>query len=335
LLYILVGQDDYSLSKSLEEIKKSMGEQSLVAANTTKLDGRQVTLVQLRTVCETMPFLVERRLIIVEGLLERFENKSKSSRRKKARYPDRQQNGYKALADYICKLPNNVVLVLIDGRVTSRNPVFKEIVAKAVVKRFPLLRGARLRQWIQKHVVEKGGTISPQAVDLLGKLVGGNLWVMANEIDKLVLFASGRRIEQEDIRMVVSYAQQASVFAMIDAILELKLGLAERILHQLLQGGASSAYLLAMLSRQVRMMVRVKELKSQGKPEKEIQNKLGLTSEFAWRKTVEQAGKYSMRRIRKVYDKLLEADLGIKTGKYDNALALDILSAEICRRGKV
>ena len=82
MLYILVGQDDYSLSKSLEEIKKSIGEQSLVAANTTKLDGRQVTPAQLKAVCGTMPFLVERRLIIVEGLLERFENRNKSSRRR-------------------------------------------------------------------------------------------------------------------------------------------------------------------------------------------------------------------------------------------------------------
>ena len=188
------------------------------------------------------------------------------------------------------------------------------------MKSFPLLRGARLCQWIQRHVTEQGGTISPQAIDLLARLVGSNLWIMANEINKLTQFASGRRIEEEDIKMVVSYAQQASVFAMIDAILEFKVGLAEQSLHQLLQRGASSAYLLVMLSRQVRMLVRVKELKKQRTPEREIRNRLGLTAEFAWRKTVEQAERYPLERIKQVYPKLLEADISIKTGKYEGEL---------------
>jgi len=335
LLYILSGQDDYSLGESLEEIKRVIGDQALLAANTTTLDGQQITLDQLRTVCETLPFLAERRLVIVKGLLERFEPRDKSSRRKKITRVTNHQNEYKSLVTYISRLPDSTILVLIDGRITSKNPLFGELSARAKVKTFPLLRGTRLQQWIQKHVMEAGGAISPQALDLLAKLVGGNLWIMANEINKLILFSSSRRIEEEDVKIVVSYAQQASVFAMVDAILEFKVGLAEQSLHQLLQRGASAAYLLVMLSRQVRMIVRVKELKNQGKSEIEIRNKLGLTSEFAWHKTTEQAERYPLGRIKEVYRKLLEADLSIKTGKYEGDLALNILIAELCQRGKM
>ena len=83
------------------------------------------------------------------------------------------------------------------------------------------------------------------------------------------------------------------------------------------------------------MIVRVKELKNQRKSEKEIRNKLGLTLEFAWRKTIEQAKRYPLGRIKEVYHKLLEADLSIKTGKYEGELALNILIAELCQRGKM
>jgi DNA polymerase-3 subunit delta len=199
---------------------------------------------------------------------------------------------------------------------------------------FPLLKESRLHQWIEKCVGEKGGSISPQAVDLLTRFVGGNLWIMANEIDKLVLFTLGRRIEEEDIRRVVSYVQEANVFAMVDAILEFKAGVAEQLLEQLLQQGATPAYLLAMLSRQVRMIVRVKDLKSQGKSEAEIQNKLALASDFVLRKTSEQAGRYSLARLKGVYHKLLEADLAIKTGRLEPELALNILIAELCQPPK-
>ena len=335
MLYILSGQDDFSLHQSLEKIKGGLGDQTILAANTTTLDGQQLTLDQLRTVCETVPFLAERRLVIVRGLLERFERRSKSSRRKKTKPVTDQHDEYKSLAAYMGKLPDSTILVLIEGRIRSNNPLLRELSDKAKIRSFPLLREARLRQWIQRRVTEEGGSISPPAVDLLTKLVGGNLWIMSNEINKLALFTSGRRIEEEDVKRVVSYAQQANVFAMVDAILEFKAGVAEQSLQQLLQRGAAPAYLLVMLSRQVQMIVRAKELRKQRKPEIEIQNRLGLTSEFALGKTLEQASRYPVEQLKQVYHKLLEADLSIKTGKYDGELALNILIAELCQRGKV
>jgi len=331
LLHILWGQDDFSLSQALDEIKKGIGDQTVLLADTTTLDGQQVSLDQLKTVCETFPFLAERRLVIVKGLLERFEPRGKSSRQKKIARLTSQRDECKSLGDYIGKIPDSTTLVLTDNEITAKNPLLKELSGKAEVRSFPLLREAKLRHWVEQRVAQEDGSISPTAVDLLVKLVGGNLWIMANEINKLVTFASSRRIEEEDVKTVVSYAQQANVFAMVDAILEFKAGEAERWLEQLLQRGATPAYLLVMLSRQVHMIVRAKELRRQGKSKMDIQNKLGLTSEFALRKTLEQADRYPLERIKEVYRKLLEADLSIKTGKYAGGLALNILIAELCR----
>ncbi len=332
LLYILSGQDDFSLSQSLEEIKKGMGDQELLATNTTVFDGRQVTPDQLRAVCETVPFLSEKRLVIVNGLLGRFEPKSKPSGRRKATSATNRQNGHKSLAACINEVPDSTILVLVDGKLRSSNPLLKALSAKATVKTFPLLRDTELRRWIQRRVREESGSISPQAVNLLARLVGNNLWIMRSEIDKLILFASGRRIEDGDVDRVVSYARQVNVFAMVDAILEFRARLAEQALHQLLERGAPSAYLLVMLSRQVQLIVRAKELRNQRASEAEIQKKLGLTSEFTLHKTLEQAGGHSLERLKEVYHKLLETDLSIKTGKYDGELALSMLIAELCAR---
>ena len=90
-----------------------------------------------------------------------------------------------------------------------------------------------------------------------------------------------------------------------------------------------------MLSRQVHRVVRAKELIRQRKPKIEIQHRLGLTSDFALGKTLEQASRYPLGRLKQAYDRLLEADLSIKTGKYNGELALNILIAELCQRGKI
>jgi len=165
-------------------------------------------------------------------------------------------------------------------------------------------------------------------VELIAKLVGSNLWVMTNEIDKLTSFASGRQIELADVKAIVSYVQQTDVFDMIDAIVEAKSDTAEQLLQHLLRHGATPSYLLYMLTRQFRMIVRAQDMKTQGKPRREIQNKLGLFSEFVLDRTLEQARRYSLVRLREVYRYLLETDLSIKTGRYDGEFALNILVAE-------
>jgi len=330
LLYILTGEDDYSLYQSLEEIKKGLGDPELLAANTTVLDGQQVNLSQLRTISETLPFLAEKRLVIVNGLLERFEPKGKPGRKKTSTQPDH-KNDYKLIADHIGNLPESTILVLVDSSVSGHNPLFKGLTGKGEVRSFPWLRGAKLRQWIQNRVKAEGSRISPPAVELLARMVGSNLWIVASEINKLTLYTAGRDIEEGDVKSLVSHAQQASVFNMVDAILEFKVDLAEQILQQLLRRGAAPAYLLVMLSRQVQMLVRARELRNQGKTKAQIQSKLGIALDFVLNKTLELADRYTLSRLKEVYHQLLEADLSIKTGKYESGLALDILIAELCR----
>jgi DNA polymerase-3 subunit delta len=328
-----MGEDDFSIRQSLEEIKKGIGDRTALATNTTVFDG-QVTLDQLRGVCETVPFLAEKRLVVVEGLMERFEPRGRSGRKKAARLTD-QQGECKSIADYVSRIPDFTELVLIDGRIGSRNPLLRELSAVATVKSFPLLKEAKLRQWIERRVTGAGGSISPRATDLLARFVGSDLWIMANEVDKLTLFVGGRRIEEGDVRAVVSYAQETNVFALVDAILEFRVGIAQELLLQLLKRGVAPAYILVMLSRQVQLLIRVRELGSQGKSRNEIQSRLGLTSDFVLRKALEQADKYSPARLREVYHRLLETDLSIKTGKYDGELALNILIAGLGQRGTV
>ncbi len=333
MLHVLIGEDDYSISQALEEIKRSIGDPTALLTNSTIFDGRQVTIEELQAACATVPFLAEKRLVVVEGLLERFESRNKSSRKKSARQPD--QDDCKSVADCVSRIPDFTKLVLVDGRIGGNNPLLRELSAIAKVRSFPLLKENQLRQWVEQRIAGVGVTISPQAVNLLIRFVGNNLWLMSNEVDKLVSFAAGRRIEEGDVRVVVSYAQEANVFAMVDAILEFRVGIAQELLQQLLKHGAAPAQLLVMLSRQVRIMLQIKDMRSRGKSRNEIQNKLGLTYDFVLRKAWEQADKYTMVRLKEVYHRLLEADLSIKTGKYNGDLALNILVAELGQRGTV
>lgn len=334
MLHVLIGGDDFSIRQALEEIKKGIGDPTALMTNTTVLDGRQVTVEQLRSVCETVPFLSEKRLVIVEGLFERFDSGNKTGRKKSSRQPEPSEE-YRAIADGIKQLPEFTELVLIGGGIKAGNPLFRELSAMTEVKSFPRLKQSQLSQWIMQRVKGVGGSISPQAINLLIRFVGNDLWIMANEVDKLALFTGGRRVEEADVRAVVSYAQEANVFAMIDAVLEFRVGVAQELLQQLFKQGIAPAQLLVMLSRQVRIIFQIKEMRGRKKSRMDIQNKLGLTSDFVLRKAWDQADRYSPARLREVYHRLLETDISIKTGKLEGELALNILIAELGQRGTV
>ncbi len=329
MLHILAGPDDFSLNETLQQIKKSLGDPAALETCTAVLDGRKVSADELKNVVETVPFLSDKRLAIIYGLIERFEVPSRPERPRSGRpSPDA-----RPFVDCLGSVPDTTVVIMVESDIPelSKGP-FKELAPKADLRTFPLLKEVKLKPWVHRRVTDLGTTISPSAVDLLVQLVGSNLWIMENEIDKLTAFAAGRRIEDSDVKALVGYAQDVSVFSMIDSILDFSAESASTILQKLLGQGAAPAYLLFMLDRQFRMIVRAKDMKAQRVADNVIQAKLGLFNDFAFRRTTEQAGRYSMDRLKSIYGQLLESDVSMKTGQYEGELAIELLVAELCRK---
>ena len=332
MFYILHGPDDFSLREELGRIKDGLGDREALASNTTFFEGKQVGLNQLMDACMALPFLGTHRLIIVEGLLSRSSNTSKGDEdeTEEGRSPKKGKGERKALKDCVGGMPPSTVLVLVDGEVNKTTALFKGLAPLAQVKEFPLRRGRELREWIKGRVRQGGGTISSDAVNMMASMVGENLWVLASEIEKLLVYTAGRHIDQEDVEEVVSYAREANVFAMVDAIIEGRSARAASLLHLSLEEGAAAPYLLFMITRQLRLLVQSKELSMQRCRRAEIKSRLGISKDFILDKALEQGHHYSMERLEHVYRQLLETDRSIKRGLMKGEMALDLLIADLC-----
>ncbi|MCX5998553.1 MAG: DNA polymerase III subunit delta, partial [Chloroflexi bacterium] len=210
------------------------------------------------------------------------------------------------------------------------NPLFKRIAPVTEVHEFPPIRRGDLDRWLHERVTERGAKISPRAVGLLCQMAGEDLWVLSNEIEKLCLYALGRRIEEEDVRQVTANAREANIFAMVDAIVEKRATAATVLLHQLLTEGAAPAYLLFMITRQLRLMVQARGLDSAHSSLVEMRRTLGLSAKFPMDRLLKQTARYQMSRLIEVYRQLLDTDVAIKTGRWREDLALDLLVAELC-----
>jgi len=193
-----------------------------------------------------------------------------------------------------------------------------------------MLKESGLFAWINNRVKAEGGEISSGAIRILIDLVGSDLWTLHNELNKLLSYCSGRTINEKDVREITSYSRDINIFNVVDCIIEKRLGQAQLLVKRMVKEGASPLYIINMIQRQLRLIVQAKYLQK-GVDKSESLAKLGLNSEFALNKTIKQARIYSIQQLQALYEKLLELDVSIKTGKYAGDIEADLIIFELCR----
>ena len=329
MFYLFHGEDEFSRSETLADFKKKMGDPGLVELNTTVFDGSRVTLDELQHACGSVPFMAERRLVIVEGLLTRLASKGKGEA-----LSAWQKEYLEGLTQYLQRLPETTRLVFVeDTSISKNNPVHRLALADegGHVKEFKPPQGKALNRWIEQRVKKKGGQINAAAVETLAAFVGNDLRLLDQEIEKLVVYVDGARpISEDDVRLLVSYVQEANIFEMVDALGQRDGQRAAKLLHQLLDEREHPLRLLGMIVRQFRIMIQVKELNERGLSQQDISARLRLHP-FVVKKAVRQAMNFSMEQLEAIYRKLLETDVAIKTGQMDEVLALDMLVVGLSR----
>jgi DNA polymerase-3 subunit delta len=334
MFYIIYGNDDYRCHQTLDEIKAGLGSQESVSMNTTNLDGRKLTIRELSEVCAAAPFMASSRLVVVDGLIKRFQPGEKQSRASgNGDNSEQPLKDWQNAAEVIKGMPATTVLVLFEAEVDPKahNPLYK-VLAPAADKVLQLneLKGKELTSWIKEYAVKNKGKISMAAVNLLADYIGGDLWLLAGELNKLALYCEGREISDKDVREITSIAREDSIFVLVDSVLDGRIKEAQIILHRMLRYGTAPQQIMAMIERQLSIILRVKEL-SHDLPLQEIKERLGLNPKYPLDKTLRQARSFTIPRLRKAFHCLLDTDVAIKTGKYEDDLALDLMVIELCK----
>lgn len=326
MVYLLFGDNDFLVHQELSRLKDNLGPADMVGLNTTWLTGENLTLPDLRGVCDVVPFLAPARLVIVEALLARF-NGGRPGRRTGA---PTLEGGWDQLAGYCRQMPETTHLVLLDGPINRNNPLLSLLAPVAQVWERRRLRGAALEQWVRERASQLHCSLTPAALRLLIDVVGDNLWVLDSELEKLSLFTGGQPVQPQHVQELVASVRETNIFALVDAVAERKLQHAHRGLHLLLRDGLAPAYILFMLARQFRSLLQAKVLLAQGVTGAPLMGRLGITADYPFRKTVEQAQSSSATTLEEALRRLLEADVAIKTGNLAPEVALELLVTDLC-----
>jgi len=314
--YVFHGSDEFTRAETVAEFRRRLRPADTADLNTTWLEGRTVTLAELRHACETVPFLAERRLVLVTGLLTRLARGEREL--------------LQGLLDLLPCLPETTRLVFIEeGTLARGHPVLKQAREheRGYVRCFDPPKPQALPRWIVRRAERHGGRVEPEAAVRLAQVVGPDLRLLDQEIGKLVTYAGpGEAVTVAAVERLVPYVQQAVIFDLVDALGRRNGRVAASTLQRLLDDGQSPMGIMGMVIRQFRLLAQVKELRQAGENAASIARSLGIHP-FPARKLYHQAINFTSAQLEQVYRYLLEIDLEIKGGNLTPEAALDLLVA--------
>ena len=340
MFYILHGEEEFARSKELSGLRAQLaeGDDAMAQLNTTVFDGKGLTIGELRHACDTVPFLYERRLVIVHGLLSWLAQTrgSKGAGAQKAEPPASRRVFLEELAGYLPELPETTRLVFVEEQaLKASHPILKlaqeqHKSGKAHIKEYKQPKEGQLFNWIQEQARGRGGDISWDACRKMVELAGEDLRQLESEIDKLLLYAGDRQVSVADAEAVTSRTREADVFELVDCVGRRQSDEALRQLHQLLDENEPPLRLLAMLARQIRILIQVSELRAQRMSQSEIAKRLKLHP-YVVKKGAAQALNFTMDQLERAHSLLVDTDWKIKTGDMEDVLALDMLVVALAR----
>jgi len=312
MLYLIFGRDDFQIQEKLNQIKAQFSQENSSDFGILVFDEK-VSFEELKNAFEAANFLSPAKLIIIKN----FIAKANSEVQKK-------------LARTLEKIPKSIDLIFLEEFKTAQNPIWKRVVAKGKIWQFEPLPNFALLNWIKRRILEKGGQISFEAAKILAFYIGNNLWRQNSEIEKLINFKGKKQIEPEDIEKLVKPEFSPKIFDLIDNIALKNLSKSENILKQLLDSGENPLYIQTMIVYQFRNLIKIKYLADSNLKESEIQKKTKLHP-FVVKKSLGQIKNFSLEDLKRIYTKLLEAEIAMKTGAVDQRLALELLALALCR----
>lgn len=329
MIYLLYGEDEFSLRETLTSMKQSVEPPELRDVNTTVVKAADVSYDELAAACITVPFLAEKRLVVVDGLLSIFESRARSRSGTRAESSEPPGQGrWEQFPDILAQMPPTTDLVLVDRALRESNSMLRKLRDLAEVREFPLPRGNALREWVHKRAEGHGVSIERDAAAALAETIGNNLRVIDMELQKLSLYRYGESVRKQDVEEMVAYVKEGNIFAAVDAVLEGHPGVALTSTHQLLDSGSPPSYVMVMIARQVRLLLLAKDLRAQQVPKAEMGRRLSLSG-YPLQKTLEQERRFTTEHLIHIHRKLLEADLSIKTGEASEQLVVEMLVAEL------
>jgi DNA polymerase-3 subunit delta len=313
-VYHLYGKHPFLIDEAISRLKERLAAKNQVEH--IKLDGSSVKAMEILEVANSFSLIAEKKLIVIyhADLLSEAD--------------------YEALVSYIENPNDKSYLVLTSSTVLRNRQLINALRKSGFISECRLPDGGYL-VWIKQQFSKRNKSISGEVAKYLWQCVGNDLARLSREIDKICLRVRTSKISKvTEIEEIVSKSAEASIFNLIDYLVKGSRQDCFFVLNYLFKANKidpSSA--ITLIARQFRLLLKVKYLTEQGLNRRLIAEKIAQADkklpDFIIEKLQKQAIRFSYTELRQILYRIFQADLALKSGRKEPALAVEDLILDI------
>jgi DNA polymerase-3 subunit delta len=299
----IIGSNNYARKQALNNLIRPFLKQ-YGDVGYENIDGESMEFTQLQSSMQSMPFLSDKKLIVVQN-------------------PSANKEFISKIEQLLPTIPDSTDVIITESKIDKRLRYFTFLKEQT---KFIELRdqvGSDLIDWLTSYVAENNGQIDPQtARNLIGK-VGNNQQLLANELDKLLLY--NPTITDQSIQLLVEATPQSTIFEMLDRAF---IGDKRRTIALYKEQRAQNvepAQIIAMITWQLHILALIKAASNLTTEQIVKESK---QNPFVIRKSLALAKKIESQDLKRMFQTLLELDTRLKTEPIDpdDALQYYLLS---------
>ncbi|MGI8926479.1 MAG: DNA polymerase III subunit delta [Tepidiformaceae bacterium] len=338
------GGDQLAIRRRLQELKdETDGGSGMLTTNLLFIEARDAKPHDIIAPASSPPFLGPRRMVVVEGMVERFEPREERGGGVRSIEPMRAL--FTALE---AGLPETTTLVFTAGTHSRRN-AFVAALAKVpgviieehselkrgdvlrYIRDAAALRGLRFRAGPSRRAIEGGDQRERETdpVVLLQSLLQSDTLAIENELDKLYLYTLGGDVTVDTVAEVCAGARQATIFEFVDGVMDGDLRKGYAALDVLRRGSESHEELLFALLGGYRRVATVIDLLEGGATPEAVGVAIKLPYPGLRDAAIARARRLGPAGLRAAYEALVDADRAHKMGEIKEDVALEVLIARL------
>ena len=318
MILFLYGKDAYRLQQKLKEIENQYKKVHKSGLNLEKIDALETGFREFADNLSQYSMFIKKKLFFLENL---FSN----------------QDFKKNFLDKIEKIAQSQDLIVVFEKkeLPKRDKLFLNLKKYGKCQEFQPLKEKELKDWVRNEFQKCKAEIEGKALEKLIEFVGNDTWQLSAEIKKLAAYKQPTavgdlktKIETKDVELLVKPKVEADLFKIIDALAQKNKKKALELIQENLLKENKPLAILNMINFQFRGLLIAKSLMEEGRTLGDFL-KLNIFKPYPARKSWYASRGFDLNQLKKIYQKIFEVDLAIKSGKIEPEEGIKMLIAQI------
>lgn len=320
MIFFLYGEDTFrSRAKKRELLDGFKTKRDPSGMNVVVLDAQKDKEERLFEELVAAPFLAEKRMLVIENLLDNKKTKL--------------QKSFLEILE-AQKIPETTLLVIWEEGKTFKGDagkLFALLSKEKYAQEFAPITGRELSKWILSEVAARGGVIDSPAIEFIVANANDDSWYIHSLLDQLIAYAGGGPITVDTVKIFLKETVDDNIFNLVDALVAKNSKKVFAMIEEQYRKGEDAQFIFAMIMRQFKILLQLSDILSRGMRERDdvLAKQLGLHP-FVLKKSLPLVQKYSFSELKAIYHELLEIDIKTKTGQGDQSLMLDFFVGKLC-----